>query len=354
MASLLLVAGALYRKGTPMLFTRPLLLSLLALAVLHCGPVEDREVSPPPSSRDGGSPRPADAGATPIHPDGSTTTPDAGGPSCAPRCSGRTCGDDGCGGSCGSCRTGTTCSNAGACVCVPQCSGKSCGPDGCGGTCGSCRTGTTCSSSGACVCVPQCSGKSCGPDGCGGTCGSCPSNSTCTAAGDTCGCNPGYVPDQAGERCIKLGSPCGNVSKYGYCAGDEWVRCDAQEGLVSLYCGPGKCKSISSDGTGACTCGSIDVNGVCASAFGTSVATPKVHFSCAQFSGILIADNCTQSTGSVNGFCSTFLTSTGSQTACFCGTCSFPWGGGSQCNSLCSRPADCRYYATSNTHTCGF
>ncbi|WP_163998713.1 hypothetical protein [Pyxidicoccus caerfyrddinensis] len=370
-----------------------LLTLLAASAVVGCGPTDgevDEEEQRPAVARDGGtstvdggSPGDAgtraDAGTGPG--DASTCTPNCAGrqcgadgcggtcgscsggsvctstgqcmATCTPSCTGKTCGDDGCGGSCGTCGSGQAC-QSGRCVCVPRCDGRQCGLDGCGGTCGTCRSGTTCNAAGACVCVPQCQGKVCGPDSCGGTCGTCPSNSTCTAKADTCGCNPGYVPDQAGETCIKIGGACQGVSQYGYCASDTWVRCDAQQGIVAMACGAGKCRTIDSAGNGACTCGSIDANGVCASADGASVPTPKVHFACAESLGILLANNCVASTGSSAGLCSTFVTSFGHQTGCFCNTCSLPAGSNNQCSPLCARPSDCRYYAASNTHTCGF
>ena len=332
--------------------TLRLLLPLLAVtAMLGCGPsldeVDEERPSPPPAVHDGGTSS-VDGGS---RADGGTGPRDGG--SCTASCSGRQCGTDGCGGTCGTCGAGQAC-QSGRCVCVPRCDGRQCGSDGCGGSCGTCRSGTTCNAAGACVCIPQCQGKVCGQDGCGGTCGTCPSNSTCTASEDTCGCNPGYVPDQAGERCVKVGGPCGSVSQYGYCAGDTWVRCDAQAGIVAMACGAGKCRTIDSAGNGACTCGSIDANGVCASADGASVPTPKVHFACAESLGILLANNCTASTGSSSGFCSTFVTSFGHQTMCFCNTCSLPVGSNNQCSPLCARPSDCRYYAASNAHTCGF
>ncbi|NTX09052.1 hypothetical protein [Myxococcus sp. CA040A] len=200
--------------------------------------------------------------------------------------------------------------------------------------------------------MPQCRGKVCGPDGCGGTCGTCPSNSTCSAAADTCGCNPGYVPDAAGETCVRLGGPCQGVSEYGHCAGDTWVRCDAQAGVVALPCGAGQCKTVDAQGTGACRCGSIDANGVCATADGTSTTRPGTHFTCATSLGILIAENCAASTGSSTALCSTFVTSAGHVTSCFCSTCSMPAGG--QCRPLCSNPSACQYYPSGNVHTCGF
>ncbi|NOK32362.1 hypothetical protein HMI49_03995 [Corallococcus exercitus] len=203
------------------------------------------------------------------------------------------------------------------------------------------------------MCVPQCNGKTCGSDGCGGVCGTCPANATCSAAGDSCACAPGYVPNQARTGCVRVGGACEGVSQYGYCSGDTWVRCDAQEGIVTMECGPGRCKRLDSAGNGACTCGSIDANGVCATASGASAATPRVHFTCAPSAGVLIASNCTVETGSSAGFCSTFVTSFGHQTTCFCGTCSIP-GRDNQCGSLCSNPAQCQYSASGNFHTCGF
>ncbi|WP_426730258.1 hypothetical protein [Myxococcus faecalis] len=240
----------------------------------------------------------------------------------------------------------------GRCTCVPRCDGRQCGPDGCGGTCGSCGSGSNCSESGACVCVPQCQGKSCGPDGCGGSCGTCPSNSTCTASGETCGCDAGYVPDAASEACVRIGGPCQGVSEYGHCVGDSWVRCDAQAGVVVVPCGAGQCKTVDSQGTGACRCGSIDANGVCASADGTSTARPNTHFVCATSLGILMAENCGARTGSSAGLCSTFVTSAGHVTSCFCDTCTIGTGGA--CRPLCSNPNACRYYSAGNFHTCGF
>ncbi|RKG68666.1 hypothetical protein D7V80_11760 [Corallococcus sp. CA054B] len=296
---------------------------LFCLTLVHCGPSEDLDDSPPtrpPVSQDGG---PSDGGASQV--DSGMPTQDGGS---TPR--------DGGGGP----------------ICTPSCSGRSCGPDGCGGTCGTCRSGTTCSG-GSCVCVPQCNGKTCGPDGCGGVCGTCPANATCSTAGDSCACVLGYVPNQAHNGCVRVGGACEGVSQYGYCSGDTWVRCDAQEGIVTMECGPGQCKRLDSAGNGACTCGSIDANGVCATASGASAATPRVHFICAPSAGVLIASNCTVETGSSAGFCSTFVTSFGHQTTCFCGTCSVP-GRNNQCGSLCGNPAQCQYSASGNFHTCGF
>jgi|GEM_PF-4569254 len=362
-------------------FIRLLVPVLTAVATLHCGPTEDDGDGgrPPPSaSRDGGAVE--DDGGTPPGDAGSTCTPSCSGKSCGPdgcgracgicwtgtacdsagqcaatctpSCSRNTCGSDGCGGSCGSCSSGEAC-EGGRCVCVPKCNGRQCGPDGCGGTCGTCRSGTTCSESGACVCVPQCQDKVCGSDGCGGTCGTCPANSTCNAGGESCACAAGYAPNQAGTGCVRIGGSCQGINQYGYCAGDTWVRCDAQEGIVALNCGPGQCKRIAADGSGACRCGSIDANGVCASATGASVANPRVHFSCAASAGVLIASNCATETNSPAGFCSTFVTAFGSQTSCFCNTCSAPNVAG-QCRPLCATPSDCRYFESGNFHTCGF
>jgi hypothetical protein len=296
---------------------------LLALAALHCGPSEDVDDRPPPrppSSQDAGA---SDAGPGPV--DSGTPFLDGGTP---PRDGG---------------------SNP---VCTPSCSGRSCGPDGCGGTCGTCRTGTTCSG-GSCVCVPQCSGKTCGPDGCGGTCGTCPGNATCSATGDSCACAPGYVPNQAHTACIRVGGACQGVNQYGYCSGDTWVRCDAQEGIVTMECGAGRCKRLDSAGSGACTCGSITADGVCATATGASSPSPRVHFTCATSAGVLIAENCPAATGSAQGLCSTFVTAYGHQTSCFCAPCSIS-GRNNQCTSLCSRPTDCRYSSPGNYYTCGF
>lgn len=233
--------------------------------------------------------------------------------------------------------------------CTPRCSGKVCGPDGCGGSCGSCASGTACDGSGRCVCVPRCEGKVCGSDGCGGTCGSCPANATCSSSGDSCGCAEGYVPDPRAQTCLRIGGACSGVSPYGYCSGDTWVRCDAQQGLVAMYCGAGRCKTVNSQGEGACRCGSIDANGVCASADGTS-SSNAVHFTCATNLDVLMADNCAAATGSATGFCSTFVTSFGSQTMCFCDPCSYAAGG--QCRQVCSSRNACRYNAPGNFVTC--
>lgn len=146
-----------------------------------------------------------------------------------------------------------------------------------------------------------------------------------------------------------MGGACGNVNSYGYCSGDTWVRCDAQEGIVAMYCGPGRCKTLNAQGDGACRCGTIDKNGVCASADGTA-SSNAVHFTCLENLDILVANNCVESTGSANGMCSTFVTSFGWQTMCFCGQCSYPANG--QCRQLCSSPGACRYNEPGNFHTC--
>ncbi|MCY1023971.1 hypothetical protein [Pyxidicoccus sp. MSG2] len=161
------------------------------------------------------------------------------------------------------------------------------------------------------------------------------------------------MPNPQGTACVRVGGACGGVSQYGYCAGDTWVRCDAGA-LVAIGCGAGQCRTVDAQGTGACTCGSIDDNGVCAGADGTSVARPRTHFMCARSLGILVADNCAARTGSPNGFCSTLVTAFGSQTTCFCDTCTYPGGSSNQCVSACARPSDCRYYSAGNYHTCGF
>jgi hypothetical protein len=232
--------------------------------------------------------------------------------------------------------------------CVPQCKGKTCGSDGCGGACGTCPNGKMCNTAGQCICVPQCNGKACGSDGCGGTCGTCPLNATCDASGEACRCAEGYVPNPQHTGCIKLGGPCGGVSEYGYCTGDDWVRCDAQEGIVSINCGPGMCKTLS-EGVGACRCGNFR-GAACTSADGTASGN-KVLFTCLTLSDVLVATNCAAETGSPNGFCSTYVTSVGYQTACFCDTCSAQLTRDNTCSPLCGQ-ATCSYNPTANTHTC--
>ncbi|NTX67636.1 hypothetical protein HUA74_44015 [Myxococcus sp. CA051A] len=142
------------------------------------------------------------------------------------------------------------------------------------------------------------------------------------------------------------------MSRYGHCAGDTWIRCDGGR-VVTLGCGSGQCRTVDAQGTGACTCGGIGEEGVCAAPDGSSSSTPKTHFTCATILGVLVADNCTEATGNPAGFCSTLVTSFGSSTGCFCAQCSAP-GANNQCAPLCSRPSDCRYYAAGNFHTCGF
>ncbi|RKG64303.1 hypothetical protein D7V88_42115 [Corallococcus terminator] len=92
------------------------------------------------------------------------------------------------------------------------------------------------------------------------------------------------------------------------------MRCDAQAGVVAMECGAGQCKTLDSYGNGACRCGSVDANGVCATAAGTSGGSPSVHFTCATSAGVLLAENCAEATGSSAALCSTFVTAFGHQT----------------------------------------
>ncbi len=60
-------------------------------------------------------------------------------------------------------------------------------------------------------------------------------------------------------------------------------------------------------------------------------------FTCLTLSDVLVATNCAAETGSPNGFCSTYVTSVGYQTACFCDTCSTQLSGDNTCSPLCGR-----------------
>jgi hypothetical protein len=243
---------------------------------------------------------------------------------CVPSCTGRSCGPDGCGGTCGTCPSGNGCDAFGRCAatsCTPTCSGRTCGSDGCGGTCGTCGVGQNCNTAGQCTaaaCVPNCSGKTCGSDGCGGTCGQCPANATCTN-GTSCSCDPGYVPDPTLTSCLPLGGACpAGLTETGTCVGDTWVRCDPQHGVTTMNCGPGACKMVSAT-EGACTCGNVTPKGVCYQ--GPSGTPNELHFTCLEGLNILAVDNCKALAGP-GAFCSSFVSSFGTATSCFCSRCS--------------------------------
>jgi hypothetical protein len=287
---------------------------------------------------------------------------------CLAQCAGKECGRDGCGGSCGTCGPAADCLE-GKCttVCLPNCSGRECGGDGCDGSCGKCAQNETCNG-GQCVpwCVGNCAGRECGSDFCVGNCGTCGDGKACDngrcvtdpalcggcgdhqyceAADSLCHCKDGYVPNPALTGCLPLGDrSCHGVSS-GYCVGDFWIYCDGTRGLQYMDClGQGfpGCISFSAD-YGACACGLIDDNGTCS-------ADRTNHFFCV--SGTLLAvDNCAAETGQPGGFCAHYVTSFGSQTACFCQQCSY-YLEDQGCAPACTGGSQCSYDPTLNTHQC--
>ena len=198
------------------------------------------------------------------------------------------------------------------------------------------------------MCVPNCAGRVCGPDGCGGTCGACPANSTCAPAQNTCLCNAGFVPNQQQTACVQIGGPCNGISKYGYCSGSIWVRCDAAAGVVALDCGPGNCKTIDAQGTGACTCGNITEDGLCVNA--DFSAGDDVLLACLPGYNVLVAQNCVEETGSASGHCSTLVTPFGYVTSCMCAHCAAVNTSG-VCSTLCPG-MQCGKNSASNYYYC--
>ncbi len=199
------------------------------------------------------------------------------------------------------------------------------------------------------VCKPQCDGKSCGPDGCGGVCGTCPNSSTCSADGATCECAPGTVPDPTFTACVPLGGACGNVSQYGHCVGDNWVRCDAEAGIVAIKCTT-RCKTLPEYNVGSCECAGIDSQqGVCTSARGDG-SRENVHLFCLDSLNILAAENCVQKTGMETGQCGTWVTAFGYQTMCHCGPCSTFING--RCVNSCRPDETCGFQPGGNVYRC--
>ena len=306
---------------------------------------------------------------------------------CHAACDDRTCGPDGCGGTCGECEEGTSCSLSGTCVpdCTPSCPLSGCGgPDGCGGTCGcptgqvcdtgtcipsccstfagacnrcadgtpcagSCPSGQYCDSGGTCrsTCSPSCAGRACGSDGCGGSCGSCPTGAVCGSDGQ-CFCDTAreWFPNEAHTACVRANGACDGVSTIGHCVGDIWVWCDPSGGpsgsVEYMNCvaqGLPGCTSVGS--SGACACGPIDSNGTCGG------SSNEYHFYCLSGYRVLAQDSCRQY--GTSGFCSTFVTSFGYQTSCYCSACRY-WNASSRtCSSLCS---GCTYDSSGNYHYC--
>ncbi len=124
---------------------------------------------------------------------------------------------------------------------------------------------------------------------------------------------------------------CYGVSTYGYCSGDLWVWCDPIYGLQAMNCGTGMCQTVGN--VGACQCGTVDANGVCAGPNGGSGDT--THFYCLTAYNILVAVDCAAASGSSSGFCGTEVTQFGSQTTCFCATCSYFDFQSNSCQPLC-------------------
>jgi hypothetical protein len=112
---------------------------------------------------------------------------------------------------------------------------------------------------------------------------------------------------------------------------------------------------MASDTEGSCSCGapgtafpSLDERGMCLS---TNTVNNELEWACSPTLGIIFPTNCRAETGRASGFCSTYVTSFGWVSECYCDRCSTYDSGANTCHPLCPS-MQCSYAASSNTHTC--
>jgi len=210
-------------------------------------------------------------------------------------------------------------------------------------------------------CVRQCLGRVCGPDGCGGDCGACPANSTCVPDRTFCGCDTGYFPSSDLNSCVRVGQPCGVASLPEYCVNNQfWAFCDPIWGLQTMDCGAGQClPNANGTGRGSCTCGAPGTTfpslanlgaGACIRGSWSNVDNEEWWMCGANRT---YRSNCRAATGLSTGRCWALVSSFGSQTGCFCDTCSQYNFNSNTCSPACISGLTCSVISTVyNTFTC--